>query len=491
MSIALVVALVPLAAQDLPIGKPPTPVDEAPHRGLTLSTEHATPGYTLISPLLSDRILLIDSKGEVAHEWKTEHAPGGGLYFLENGHVMRVARKDDNPRFHGGGIGGLVQEFDWDGNLVWEFELANDRRTMHHDIEPLPNGNVLAIAWEHHTSEEAIARGRDPEATGDEGLWADVVMEIRPTRPRGGEIVWEWSSWDHLIQDRDAEKPGYSSIPDHPERIDINGDHRDQPAMTREELEELARIEAEMRALGYSGGDEDEEEDAKPKERREADPDWLHTNSVAYHPELDLIVLSTPEMNELWVIDHGTTTSEAAGRSGGARGQGGDLLYRWGNPRNYGRGKNKDKQLWYQHDPTWLPGSPPRILVFNNGMRRPEEMSVVLELTLPFDAERGFQREPDAAFGPVAASWSYSSPEDFFGPFISGAQRLANGNTLICEGPKGRVFEVTRDGRVVWDFRNPHGGDRPPTDQSGKPPKHSLFRAKRIGEEHPGLAGRL
>ena len=61
--------------------------------------------------------------------------------------------------------------------------------------------------------------------------------------------------------------------------------------------------------------------------------DWLHTNGIDYNAEYDLIVLSVPRMNELWVIDHSTTTEEALGSTGGRWGKGGDLLWRWGNPR--------------------------------------------------------------------------------------------------------------------------------------------------------------
>ncbi|MCZ6597282.1 MAG: aryl-sulfate sulfotransferase [Planctomycetota bacterium] len=460
-------------------------------RGLLVREEGAFEGYTMISPLQSDRVLLLDMDGEVVHEWKTDQAPGGGFYLLESGNVLRCGRQDDNPRFHGGGIGGRIREYDWEGNVVWDYELANDRQTQHHDVEPLPNGNVLVICWEFRTPEEVAAAGRDPAAIGDDGLWSDAVLELRPTRPEGAEVVWEWHGWDHLIQDFDQRKAGYGSIPEHPERIDINADHRDKPPMTEAERREMEELEREMRALGYVGGDEDEEEDDGPNERAKR-PDWLHTNAIAYHPGHDLIALSVPRLNEVWVIDHSTTTTEAAGKRGGKWGRGGDLLYRWGNPRVYGAGEDSDRRLWFQHDPTWVGGPDElRLLVFNNGMSRPGDFSVVEEIALPFDLERGFAREAGAAFGPIEAVWSYSDKGNFFSAFISGAQRLPNGNTLICSGAPGRVFEVTPEKKIVWDFLNPHGGEVPPTDQSGNAPPTALFRATRIAADHPGLAGRL
>jgi len=243
-----------------------------------------------------------------------------------------------------------------------------------------------------------------------------------------------------------------------------------------------------MAALGY-GGDDEEDDGGLP--RRGNAPDWLHTNAIDYHPEYDLIVLSSPHLNEIFVIDHSTTTDEAATDSGGRWGHGGDLLWRWGNPRNYGAGDDADRRLFYQHDPTWLATETPgelRLLVHNNGQGRPDPpYSSVDELVLPFDPERGFLREEGEAFGPEAPVWSYSDPGNYYSSFISGCQRLPNGNTLICSGAQGRVFEVTPAGKVVWDFRNGFGD---PDNAAGIPPQ-AIYRAYRIPADHPGLAGRL
>jgi hypothetical protein len=199
-------------------------------------------------------------------------------------------------------------------------------------------------------------------------------------------------------------------------------------------------------------------------------------------------------MCELWVIDHSTTTEEAAWTSGGRWGRGGDLLWRWGNPRTYGCGTDADQRLFYQHNPVWIPGETPgelRLLVYNNGGGRPDgDWSSVDELVLPFDPEQGFLREPGQAFGPAAPAWTYSDKGSFFSGFISGAQRLPGGNTLICEGAPGRLLEVTREGQVVWEFVNPFGGDFMATPNAGQAPKTALFRATRLAPDHPGLAGR-
>lgn len=492
------VALAAASPQGPGPGGPPGPRQDPPREpGLKVREEGVAPGYTLVTPLGARDVVLFDSRGRAVHTWPTELAPGGPVYLLEDGSVLRPGRVDSNEHFNGGGIGGRLERIAWDGDVVWSFDLADERRTQHHDLAVLPDGNVLAIVWEAHTPDEAVARGRDPEALSDRGLWSCAVLEIRPVLPDGGEVVWRWSSWDHLIQDRDEALAGYGSIPDHPGRIDINADHRDQPPMTVEEAERLAELERKMRALGYIGGDDDEEEDGGDAQRRRERgkrPDWLHTNSVAHHAGYDLLALSSPHMNELWVIDHSTTTAEAAGTTGGRWGRGGELLWRWGNPRNYGRGDDSDRRLFYQHDPEWVdgPDGELRLLVYNNGGGRPGgDHSTVEELVLPFSTETGFTREPDAPFGPAEPAWTFGEPGGFFSPFISGAQRLANGNTLICVGAPGRLIEVTRDGRVVWDYVNEHVGRPVPRTEVAPPtPPGALFRALRIAPDHPGLAGR-
>ena len=224
-------------------------------------------------------------------------------------------------------------------------------------------------------------------------------------------------------------------------------------------------------------------------------PDWLHTNAVAYQPEYDLIVLSSPHLCEILVIDHSTTSEEARIDSGGRYGKGGDLLYRWGNPRNYAAGADEDRRLFYQHNPTWVPGETEgelRLLVFNNGGGRPDgDYSSVDELTLPFDPKTGFAHEAGEPFGPHRLSWRYADKDNFYSSFISGAQRLANGNTLICSGAPGRVFEVTRAGEIVWEYRNPHGGDVAASAVAPNAPPKALFRATRIAKDDPAVAGRF
>jgi hypothetical protein len=462
-------------------------LDEGGKRGLRVNDPRAMPGYTLFAPLNSDIVYLVDMDGKVVHSWQTDSAPGAWCYLLDDGTLLRTGREDEDPQFKGGGIGGRVQWLAPDGTVLWHWQWSGDEHQQHHDIEPLPNGNILIISWEHKDAREAAKRGRDPrEVDRERGFWPDMVLEVKPVGTDDVEVVWEWHVWDHLVQDFEEALPDYGWIAEHPGLIDINGDHRDQAPLSEAELKEQADLLAGMKAMGYVGGsDDDEEEEGESKAG-----DWLHTNAVAHDPVNDLIVLSTPHFSELWVIDHSTTTEEAAGSTGGRFGKGGDILWRWGNPRRYGAGKDEDQQLFYQHDPTWVVGEHGELalLVFNNGRGREDgNYSSVDELVLPFDEELGFSREEGMAYEPADLAWTYSNGDGFYSAFISGAQRLENGNTLICSGAPGRIFEVTRDGEVVWDYRNPLGGEIDPPEHAGRAPPLALFRATRIGLDAPGV----
>ena len=494
------------AAQEGDRPPPPDPTlimsaaeaDASVPRRVLVRTDEAHDGYTLFAPLNGEKVYLVDLYGEIVHEWATDSAPGASFYLLDDGTLLRCGREDEDPEFRGGGIGGRVQKLAADGSVIWQYGLATDTNQQHHDVEPLPNGNILVITWERISREDAIALGRDPEHVGAAGLWPDAIFEVKPTPPEGGVVVWKWRAWDHLIQDSDPELAGFGSVPDHPELIDINADHRDVPPMTEAQKREQEAMEKQLRRLGYIGGAaEDADADAdegRDRARLDRSGDWLHTNSVAYHPELDLIAMSTPRLNEVWVIDHSTTTEEAESHRGGRWNKGGDLLWRWGNPRTYGAGAEADQQLFAQHDATWVTGAngEPRLLVFNNGGKRPDgKYSSVDELVLPFDPDGGFSREASQPFGPSAPDWTFADPDAFFSAFISGAQRLANGNTLICSGAPGRLFEVTREGNIVWDFRNPYGGEVDPPEHAGRAPPLALFRGTRLSRDHPGVLALL
>jgi len=473
-------------------------------------------GYTLFQPMHSTSIYLVDMDGELVHQWETEYNPGQSVYMLESGNLLRAAR-DPRPSgvFRGGGEGGIIQEIAWDGTVVWEYIFSDDTRRHHHDIEPMPNGNVLLIAWESRTYEEAVAAGINPSRMESDFLWPDFVVEIEPVYADGANIVWEWHAWDHLVQELYRDKANYGAVGEHPELIHINAAaaHRArQQIATPESLEQL-------RSLGYIAGS------AESDDRPEIGADWLHLNSIDYNEELDQILLSSRHFSEIWIIDHSTTTEEAAGQSGGRWGKGGDLLYRWGNPETWGVGGPEDRQLFVQHDAQWIESGLPgagNILIFNNGAGRPDgNYSSVDEIALPTTADASYLMAAEEPTGPPGPVWTYVAPDKqgFFAGMLSGAQRLPNGNTLITQGMRGRMFEVGADNSVVWEFLNPFTEDEdqfrqmirrafgapgsgedtgPERNESelrgrgggsrGGPQPGGLYRATRIPRDHPGLA---
>ncbi|MCH8084390.1 MAG: aryl-sulfate sulfotransferase [Myxococcales bacterium] len=446
-------------------------------RGLVTQEPGVSAGYVFFNPLLSDTTYLVNNGGSVVHRWKSEYSPGGGIYMLPSGNLLRTGRDPERLLFRSGGTGGILQEIDWEGNVVWEWRFSDDTRVQHHDIQPLPNGNLLVLAWEVKSSEEAQRAGRRADQTPEQGLWPDWLLEVEPIRPNDAKIVWEWHSWDHLIQNADPEAENYGDPAEHPRRIDINAGS-DAPEISADEF-------AQLQALGYVP------EDATSDD---LESDFLHTNAISYHPKLDQIALSVPVLGEIWIIDHATTTEEA-------RGPRGDLLYRWGNPSAYGGSDAGGKRFFYQHDVRWIPDGlegAGNLTVFNNGDGRAEvSFSSIDEWTPPLTAGGGYTLGETGLFGPSELAWQFvaETPSEFFSPFISGAQRLANGNTMICSGVGGRFIEVTRAGDIVWEYRNPFSGSVRNSDGSLPQPglddvPYAVFRATRIPADQPGLANR-
>jgi hypothetical protein len=312
-----------------------------------------------------------------------------------------------------------------------------------------------------------------------------MVVEIKPSRPRGGKIVWEWHSWNHMIQDTDPLLPNYGNPAKHPELLDINASAQKPEPMHPDTL-----------ALRKRNG----------KEHRNAtvDNSWSdvhHMNAVNYNETLDQIALSSYELGEIFIIDHSTTTSEAASHSGGRSGKGGDFLYRWGNPKNYQMADTTDRRLFHQHDIRWIEEGKPgegNLTVFNNDIPMgPDSLnySAVLEIVPPKDSKGNYIMIAGERLGPEDPVWSYVAPDtvSFFASFVSGAHRMGNGNTFVTCGPAGRCFEVTPEGEIVWEYWVPYRGNisqlnGEPRDPGSMP--HQVFRSTFIPADHPGLLGR-
>lgn len=420
--------------------------------GLSVNTPKALQGYTLFSPFVSPHTYLLDMQGRVVHTWQTDSSVALSATLLENGHLLRPGSIGDDARVFGPGpgVGGRIQEFTWDGDLVWDFKFYNARQLPHHDLTRLPNGNVLLIVWDRKTTEEAVAAGRRPEMAGDKHLLPDSLVEIKPTGKTTGQVVWEWRLWDHLVQDFDKTKMNFGDVAQHPELVNLNFGEDELPSV-------IAAKEAKNKPKAVPAPSQ-----SSPASRPfRVDPDLTHFNGVAYNADLDQIAVSVWRFSEFWIIDHSTTTAEAASHQGGRSGKGGDLLYRWGNSRAYRAGTKADQKLYNQHNAHWIPRGLPgtgHILVFNNGPDRPGgNHSSVDELALPVDSHGRYPFKPGKAHGPDRPVWSYSAPkkDEFYSSFISGAQRLANGNTLICSGANGTFFEVTPEKEIVWKYVNP------------------------------------
>lgn len=255
-----------------------------------------------------------------------------------------------------------------------------------------------------------------------------------------------------MIQDADSTKDDYGVVSDHPNRVDINFlDHNSS--------------------------------------------DWLHMNGVDYNEEFDQIMLSVRDFSEFWIIDHSTTLAESADSVGGTFGQGGDILYRWGNPQAYNQGTPGDQKLFLQHHTHWIPENllgAGKILMFNNraGTPQTQNYSTVNTVELPVDTN-GFYTYNGGAFGPANFDWTYQAPNpsNFFSEVFSGAQRLPNGNTLICEGVPGKFFEIDTNQNIVWEYVNPVNNLGPQA-QDSSIINNQAFRCTRYAPDYTGFSGK-
>ena len=453
---------------------------EGPTELLFSDKEKAFSGYTLFG--VGSRTFLLDMDGRVVHTWPV----GTNPHLLENGNVLD-ASKDDPSGFQG------FKEVDWDGKTVWEYTEKREGYAPHHDWVRIFNKALnapctLYIANKSITDDQAIAAGADPKKGPYREGQMDAIVEV----DMQGKVVWEWWFFAHVVQDLDPAKPNYvgvgKTIADHPGRINLN-----MPG--------------------------------KPLKR-----DWLHCNSLDYNAESGHLVINSVQ-GELYVIDHDGTFVAGDAPTGIAKAASpaGDFLYRFGDPARYGQGdpprvlENWDsatsghKQMGGAHDAHWIrPGLPGagHLMVFNNGQylyqRTPQ--SSVLEINPFLDATgrdsgkyvnpplAGYRRETydhDTHNEPRQVSnqivWSYRSvnSHNFFSHIGSSGQRLPNGNTFICSNTEGHFFEVTTEGKLVWEYINPVTRDGAVKMLGDAlPMTNSAFRAFRYGADHPAFKGR-
>ena len=333
-------------------------------------------------------------------------------YLLSDGTLLRTGVVQSQS-FNAGGHGGVIEKIDWNGNVIWTYFISDATNWQHHDVKALPNGNILVIAWESKTNTQAIAKGRNPLLVPTT-LWSEQILEIQPTGATGGNIVWEWHLWDHLIQDFDNTKPDFGAVNTNPQLLNIN----------------------------YNATADNS--------------DWIHLNSIDYNVALDQILVSSRVLNEIWVIDHSTSSSEAASHTGGNSGKGGDFLFRWGNPLAYNTGTST--QFFGQHNAQWIQTGLPyenQIMVFNNGNGRTGGNYSTIEIINP--PVDGFNYTSSLPYLPASTSWIYNdgNPNNFYAQLTSGCQQLSNGNVLFCNGPKGTFKEISESGTILWEYINP------------------------------------
>ena len=404
-------------------------------------------GYVLFSPIANTSTYLIDKCGRELHSWQSSYKPGQSVYLDSLGHLIRSANVS-NPFFIAGGQGGRIEKYDWNNNLLWHYAVSDSMQCQHHDIKPMKNGHILVILWERKSVSEAIQAGRNPNLLGP-SLWSEKVMELKPLGNDSAEIVWEWHVWDHLVQRFDSTKQNYGLIAQHPELINLN----------------------------FNGSNNE---------------DWLHFNAIDYHETLDQILLSNHNFSEIMIIDHSTTTAEAASHTGGNSGKGGDILWRWGNPMAYNQGTLANKQLFSQHSPHWIPSELPHggdIMIFNNGNSRPSgDYSTIDIIHPPVDVNGNYSTS--LPYLPATYFWRYqdSIPTDFYSKNISGAQQLANGNVLICNGFYGEFFEIDSTMHQVWHYRNPVASTIY-TQGSSTIVQNNVFRSTFYPSDYAGFAG--
>jgi hypothetical protein len=417
--------------------------------GIFLNTEDAYNGYTLYGVIKNTTTYLLDNCGGLVQSWDSDYSTMSA-YLLENGNLLHTARLEsaENSEFlKAGGDSGRVEIFDSDGELKWYYEVNSSTEFMHHDVEYIEStGTVMVMVWEKHTAAEAKAAG----FSGGYALWSEKIIEIDPA---DDSTIWEWDSWDHMVQEYDEDQDNYAVVADNPQLININ----------------------------YIG---DEVEYAA---------DGIHMNSVDYNADLDQIVVSSRNYSEFWIIDHSTSTDEAAAHEGGDQGKGGDILYRWGNPQTYDMGDSGDQKLFFQHDANWVDDDYTdggQIMVFNNqaGYNDGVDYSTANVIDTGVTSDGSYNLDDDGTYGPDEFTWSYEAEDqtDFYAANISSSRRLPNDNTLITEGTTGRMFEVTYDGEMVWEFINPVD-ETGVVEQGETPSKNYVFRALRYSPDYVGL----
>ncbi len=359
--------------------------------------------YTLYATKNGTQAFLCDTNGTNYHTWTfTSSTKSAYSTYLKvpGDTLVRTYKPSGNTSWNSGGVHGGVQKVLWDGTVVWNYTYYGSTYTLHHDICPLPNGNVLMICYDVHTAAEATQAGSSSASV----FWSEKIIEVKPTGATTGTIVWEWRLWDHLCQNYNAAKDHYvSSIVNNPQMLNIN----------------------------YAGSG--------------SLPDRYHMNGIDYNAALDQIIVSMHFQNSVFVIDHSTTTAEAAEHTGGNAGHGGDFLFRWGNPASYGA--TGSAMFNVIHDAHWIPADnalyPNHMCGYKNNS---SSNTQVVIFDPPYNGYN-YTLTVGQAYAPAAADYTFTSV--FQASNEGNSQQLPNGNMLV-NNPFGSVYEVNSAGTQLW-----------------------------------------
>ena len=457
----------------------------------------SSPGYNLFSK--GKETYLIDHDGRVCHQWRAVRGVFVA-YLLEDGTLLRDGSENvEAELFQAGGAAGYVELVSWDNVTLWSWSAPRIRSHLtHHDLEPLPGGGCLVMCWQRRTKEECLAMGRSRELLPDGELWDDQILELQPDGKGGAHVTWSWKMWDHLCQDHDPKLPNYvTSAREAPHRFDINA----CPVGGKQGARDRTTVAMTTKPV-----------EAHNTPGATGEKDWVHANTVSYSARHDAVLIGLCSPSEVLAV----------GRRSG------DILWRFGNPSNWGGGSRFDQRLFCPHAAHFLAdveargggggggregteGGGDRVLLFNNGRRPDRHWSSVDELhvSLPSASEAAAREAPPRVSTTAKLAWTYEPPAGRRGSFycthISGVQRVPNGNTLVAMGPQGIAFEVTPRGEEVFRYVCPalsskeswggaavtfvrQGEQRPPESRGSSA---SLFCFRRYPPSCGAFAGRI
>ena len=381
--------------------------------------DQAWSGYTVFI-LPETGAVLIDMNGNTVRRWEQfAGLAGGPVRILPEGHIM-------------GPTGTLMphQEsiaiglYDWDNKLLWQYDRTEQ-------VER-PNGETIWAARQHHDWQRAdfpsgyyspesrpgtgntrtlifAHRNHVNEAVSDVVLEDDMLIEL----DRRGEKVWEWLASDHI------DEFGFSPEARHSIR------------------EHLPFVEARGSA------------------------DWLHLNSATWvgpnhwydegdeRFDPDNVIISSRGANFIAIVARD-----------------GSIVWRIGPDYRDNDKTRAIGQIIGQHNPHLIPKGLPgagNLLVFDNGGTAGYGFTSPVADEGVDGVRRHFSRALEIDPVTLEVVWRYQiaglESYRFFSHYVSNTQRLPNGNTMITEGADGRIFEVTPDGEIVWEYVSPYFGE--------------------------------